>query len=84
MYIDLELEQRRRQNPDATVDVILVCEKYGSTLQSKLEQAGLHVTNRDQADVGLVYGRICLADLSTIGRVDGVESVSLDSTQHAL
>lgn len=84
MYIDLELKQRRRQNPDATVDVILVCEKYGSALQSKLRQAGLHITNWNQADVGLVYGRLCLADLSTLGRVGGVKSVSLDSTQHAL
>ena len=84
MYIDPELEQQRQRNPDEIVDVILVCDKYGGALQTKLERAGFHTTSSEQADIGLVYGRIRLANLSTLGRVEGVESVSPDSTQYAL
>ena len=84
MHIDPDLEQQLQHDPDKTVDVIIVCPEYSDALQKELERGGFHATSRVQAEHGIIYGRIRLADLVTLRNVPGIESISPDSTQYAL
>ena len=84
MHIDPALKQQLQIAPDKTVDVIIVCPKYTKALQKELESSGFHTTSREQAEHGIVYGRIRMADLATLQNVPGIESISPDSTQYAL
>ncbi|MFQ5631842.1 MAG: hypothetical protein ACE5I1_23975 [bacterium] len=84
MQIDSELERQLEREPDKTVDMILVCSACSVALQTEIERTGFHITNREHAGHGLIYGRMRLADLKSLKKIKAIESVSPDSTQYAL
>lgn len=83
MHIDPALEQELQRHPDKTVDVI-VCFEGTTAPDAVLERAGFRATSREQAEHGVVYGRIRLVDLANLRIVKGIKSIELDSTQYAL
>ena len=84
MHIDSELAEQARRDPDGTAEVIITCHQFSPQVQAEMEQAGLKITGREQAEHGLIYGSIRLADLTALKGVSGIESVSRDSEQHIM
>ena len=84
MKIDSELKRQLERAPDKTVDLILVCSAWSNALQTEIERAGFHITSREHAGHGLIYGRMRLAELEALKEIKAIESVSFDSTQHTL
>lgn len=81
---DQELETLYKQHPDRIVDIVIVCDEHKPAQVSQIEQTGVQITNTEQAEFGLIYGKIQAANLPRLEKLDGIEAISLDSTQYAL
>ena len=84
MDIDQDLKEELQRNPDKTVEVILICTEYSDIVQAKLDLTTFKTTGRQQAQHGIIYGHICLSDLSALQKIKEIDSISLDSMQHIL
>jgi hypothetical protein len=84
MKIDPDLEKQYQRDPGKTIDAIIVCSEYSDALRAELESAGFHITSLEQAEFGLIYGSMRLADLPAFKKLSGIESIEPDSPQYAL
>ena len=83
MTIDDALEHAYRTDPERTVDVVLTARAPADDLRQELEQHGFKVTNSEHAAHGILYGRMHLRRLPELRRLSGIDSITLDSPQHA-
>jgi len=83
MDIDKNLKERLSRDPTVEVDVI-ICGQFDAGLLKQIQQAGVTIKNRTNADLGLIYCHLNYQALTTIRKLSGIESVSPDDVQHAL
>ncbi|MDX1530290.1 MAG: hypothetical protein R3362_02065 [Rhodothermales bacterium] len=81
--VDEALASAHAHDPDSVVDVILLTAGPDSVSEAALAEAGFEPTGRDEAEHGLLYGRLPLRRLPELQRVPGVKHVSADDPQHA-
>jgi len=83
MDIDQNLNERLSQDPTVEADVI-ICGQFNAGLLEQIQQAGVTIKDRTNADVGLIYCHLNYQALASIQKLAGIESVSPDDLQHAL
>lgn len=83
MHVDPAIEERRKREPEAVADVILTCATVTDALRAKLSEAGFEVTLGEQEALGIVCGRVRLADIEKLAALPELESISPDLEQHA-
>lgn len=81
--IDNALEQAYRENPEQTASVIVIISAPTDAAVDDLTELGLEITNREHAEHGMVYGRLHLRRLPELRQLSHVDSISLDTPQHA-
>lgn len=83
MDIDQNLNERLLRDPTVEADVI-ICGQFHAGLLEQIQQAGVTIKDRTNADVGLIYCHLNYQALASIQKLAGIESVSPDDLQHAL
>jgi hypothetical protein len=80
--VNVDPQIRKALEASSTVDVI-VCFDEATNVADQLSQAGLQITDRRQASMGMIYGRVDAACLKRVESIRLVQSVTLDSEQRA-
>lgn len=83
MDIDQNLSERLSQDLTVEADVI-ICGQFNAGLLEQIQQAGVTIKDRTNADVGMIHCHLNYQALTSIQKLTGIESVSPDDLQHAL
>jgi len=83
MHFDPNAEGEHRGKTTDVVDVILICGEFDADVELELRRVGFEITNREHANEGLLYGRVRSADIPALLKIEGIESVTPDTTQYA-
>lgn len=83
MIIDDALKKAFHADPGRTVDVVLTTLAPTDYLRQELENRGLEITNSEHATHGVLYGRLQLHRLPEFRRLSWIDSITLDTPQHA-
>ena len=83
MHIDEALRQAYRKDPNQIVDIIVIAQAATDALLADLEAQGVEILSQQQRDFGMLYGRIHLSRLPALEQINGIKSITLDTTQHA-
>ncbi len=77
MKIDQDLQDLRKETPEAVIEVVLVCKRAVPISDADLSSCGFQLEERhSMADAAFIHGKIKLAELDRLSTVPGIESVS--------